>query len=174
MGGRWVFWHQLLEHCERGDLIEIDRRTYYHWCVYIGQGDVVHLTGVESDNGKPGDSKPSPSSASSASVFGETALVRRQHLRDVAGNDRCRVNNKWDGKHEPLEPDEVVAMAVSCVGMEMSYDVVGRNCEHFVTASRYGRSGGFSDQANNAVAAVGGVTGGLIIGFLLSMFFGRR
>ncbi|XP_078604822.1 phospholipase A and acyltransferase 1-like [Branchiostoma floridae x Branchiostoma japonicum] len=173
MGGRWMFWHQLLEHCERGDLIEIDRTTYYHWCVYIGQGDVVHLTGLD-DNTKP-DSKPSlSSSASSASVLGETALVRRQHLREVARNDRCRVNNKWDAKHEPLEPDEIVAMAVSCVGQEMRYDVVGRNCEHFVTASRYGRSGGFSDQANNAVAAVGGVTGGLIIGFLLSMFFGRR
>ena len=29
---------------EPGDLVEIFRPGYQHWAVYVGQGDVVHMT----------------------------------------------------------------------------------------------------------------------------------
>uniref|UniRef100_A0A8C0INB6 Phospholipase A and acyltransferase 1 n=1 Tax=Chelonoidis abingdonii TaxID=106734 RepID=A0A8C0INB6_CHEAB len=76
--------------------------------------------------------------ASAKSVFSRKALVKMQLLKDVVGSDTYRIKNKYDDIYE------------------VSYDLLGNNCEHFVTLLRCGE--GVSEQANRAISAIGFVT----------------
>uniref|UniRef100_A0A8C0GGG6 Phospholipase A and acyltransferase 1 n=1 Tax=Chelonoidis abingdonii TaxID=106734 RepID=A0A8C0GGG6_CHEAB len=64
--------------------------------------------------------------ASAKSVFSRKALVKMQLLKDVVGSDTYRIKNKYDDIYE------------------VSYDLLGNNCEHFVTLLRCGE--GVSEQ----------------------------
>jgi hypothetical protein len=112
--------------CDPGDLLEIDRKLYVHWAVYIGNGEVVHLP--ESPEG--------------------TTVVERCSLQAVAQDDVVRVNNKQVHAREKdlteLPSDEVVKRAIECVGQSVPYNIVTSNGEHFVTKLKYGV--GWSDQ----------------------------
>ncbi|NWV01752.1 HRSL1 enzyme, partial [Upupa epops] len=131
-----------------GDLIEILRPAYQHWALYLGDGYVINVT--------PAGEGPPATFASAKSVFSRKARVRMQLLKDVVGNDTFRVNNKYDGTHDPLPVEEIIRRAESLIDTEVSYDVLGNNCEHFVTLLRYGE--GVSDQANRAISTIGFVT----------------
>ncbi|XP_063800948.1 phospholipase A and acyltransferase 2-like isoform X2 [Pseudophryne corroboree] len=126
-----------------GDLIEFIRPIYQHWGIYVGDGYVVHLTDQEGWS-------------SLSSAFGGSAVVRKDHLEQVAQGCNYRVNNKYDLKKSPYPPEKVVQAALEQVGQTMPYSVTTANCEHFVTEIRYGNC--FSDQAANVTlyAAVGG------------------
>ncbi|XP_043931313.1 phospholipase A and acyltransferase 3-like [Protopterus annectens] len=112
-----------------GDLIEIFRIGYQHWALYIGNGYIIHLA-------PPGEYACAGSS-SIMSVFTEKAVVCRDLLEEVAGNDRYRVNNKYDSSSDPLPVDIIIENAKKLIGEELPYSVVSDNCEHFVTRLRY-------------------------------------
>ncbi|KAF7703350.1 phospholipid-metabolizing enzyme A-C1 [Silurus meridionalis] len=131
-----------------GDLIEIFRPAYQHWALYLGDGYIVNLT--------PVDESQAATMSSVKSVFTRKAVVRMQLLKDVVGGDTFRVNNKYDSSHMPLPVSEIVERAQLLIGQEVSYDLLGSNCEHFVTLLRYGE--GVSEQATRAIGAISLVT----------------
>ncbi|KAL4829879.1 hypothetical protein H8958_010733 [Nasalis larvatus] len=130
-----------------GDLIEIFRIGYEHWALYIGDGYVIHLA--------PPDGYPVSSSSSALSVLSSIAVVKQELLTDVTGGCHYWVNNSLDHKYEPLPVDVIISSAKELVGQKMKYSIVSRNCEHFVTKLRYGRS--HCQQVENAVADIGTV-----------------
>ncbi|XP_023042037.1 phospholipase A and acyltransferase 4 [Piliocolobus tephrosceles] len=150
-----------------GDLIEIFRLGYEHWALYIGNDYVIHLA--------PPDGYPVASSSSALSVLGSIAVVKQELLRDVTGGCHYQVNNSLDHKYEPRPVEVIISSAKKLVGQKMKYDIVSRNCEHFVTKLRYGRS--HCQQVENAmtdvgvVATVGAVvmTGMALLGALLRL-----
>uniref|UniRef100_A0A2K5UB73 Phospholipase A and acyltransferase 4 n=1 Tax=Macaca fascicularis TaxID=9541 RepID=A0A2K5UB73_MACFA len=113
-----------------GDLIEIFRLGYEHWALYIGDGYVIHLA--------PPDGYPAASSSSAFSVPGGIAVVKQELLKDVLEGCNYRVNNSLD--YKPLPVGVIISSAKELVGQKMKYSIVSRNCEHFVTKLRYGRS----------------------------------
>ncbi|NXM82395.1 HRSL1 enzyme, partial [Oenanthe oenanthe] len=110
-----------------GDLIEIDRRVCQHWALYTGNGYVIHVT----------DEGAHSSSGSITSVWAAMVKVKKELLTKVAGNDKWRVNNKYDRSRTPRPVKEIIRRAERWVGREVPYDVPWKNCEHFVTKLRY-------------------------------------
>ncbi|XP_072200571.1 phospholipase A and acyltransferase 1 [Excalfactoria chinensis] len=131
-----------------GDLIEIFRPAYQHWALYLGDGYIIDVTPVEEG--------PPATFGSSKSLFSRKAMVRMQLLKEVVGNDTYRINNKYDGTYAPLPVEEIIRRAKYLINQEVSYDLLGNNCEHFVTLLRYGE--GVSEQANRAISAIVFVT----------------
>lgn len=78
------------------------------------------------------------------SVFSRKAVVRMQLLKEVVGSNSYRINNKYDDNHTPLPVCDIIHRAQLFIGQEVSYDLLGNNCEHFVTLLRYGE--GVSEQ----------------------------
>ncbi|NWH57171.1 HRSL1 enzyme, partial [Geococcyx californianus] len=128
-------------YAQPGDLIEIFRPAYQHWALYLGDGYIINVTPV--DEGAPG------SFSSTKSVFSRKARVRMQLLKDVVGEDTYRINNKYDSSFNPLPVEKIIEYAEYYIDKEVSYDVLGSNCEHFVTMLRYGKP--VSNQAKKAV-----------------------
>lgn len=115
---------------ELGDLIEIDRTIYTHWGLYVGDGEIVHVSGPKSD------------------ISSSESFVRRSFLKEVAGDCLVRVNNKEVPAKErgleclPLE--EILSRSLNSVGQSVPYNFLTKNVEHYVTEWRYGV--GWSDQ----------------------------
>ncbi|NXX85769.1 HRSL1 enzyme, partial [Urocolius indicus] len=130
---------------EPGDLIEVFRPLYQHWALYLGDGYVINVA--------PEDDGPTAIFGSTASVFSNKARVRIQLLKDVVGNNTYRVNNKYDSTCPPLPVHVIIRRAQSFVNEEVPYNVLGSNCEHFVTMLRYGEA--VSSQATRAIGAIG-------------------
>ncbi|KAM3669518.1 phospholipase A and acyltransferase 1-like [Ammospiza maritima maritima] len=152
-----------------GDLIEIDRPLYQHWALYVGDGYVIHVT----------DEGASSISLSSSSIRATRAKVKKELLKDVVGNHKWRVNNKYDRTRIPFPVEEIIRRAELCIDREVPYNVLNSNCEHFVTMLRYGE--GVSDQVEKAAAGglaatVGGVilAGAALVGMALSEGASRR
>ena len=86
-----------------GDIIEFDRILSSHFAIYVGDGDVIHVTGTETQE--------IPDS--------EIALVQRAPITVVAGDSVCRVNNKSLRAKErnliPFHNEIVVRKALSKV-----------------------------------------------------------
>ncbi|KAF7464431.1 Hypothetical predicted protein [Marmota monax] len=146
-----------------GDLIEVFRPGYQHWALYLGDGYVINIA--------PVDGIPS-AFTSAKSVFSTKALVKMQLLKDVVGNDKYRINNKYDEMHPPLPVDEVMQRSEFVIGQEVAYDLLVNNCEHFVTLLRYGE--GVSEQANRAVSTIGWVTAAVGAFSFLGLFSKRQ
>ncbi|XP_043931697.1 phospholipase A and acyltransferase 2-like [Protopterus annectens] len=144
-----------------GDLIEIFRTGYQHWALYIGNGYIIHLA-------PPGEYACAGSS-SLMSVFTEKAVVCRDHLEEVAGNDMYRVNNKYDSRSNPLPVYIIIANAKEQIGEELPYSIVSYNCEHFVTSLRYEDKK--SDQVTSAFATAAAV-GGMLALFGVAAYMG--
>ncbi|XP_018944473.1 phospholipase A and acyltransferase 1 isoform X2 [Cyprinus carpio] len=136
------------EEPQPGDLIEIFRPAYQHWALYLGNGYIINLT--------PVDESQAAAVSSVKSVFSRKAVVRMQLLKEVVGGDSYRINNKYDDSHTPLAVSEIIERAQLLIGQEVSYDLLGSNCEHFVTLLRYGE--GVSEQASRAIGAISLVT----------------
>lgn len=119
-----------------GDLIEIDRTLFTHWAIYVGNGRAVDVQGsTKNDLAIP--------------VCGK-GTVRVANLVDVCGTCPARVNNKEVPAKErnlnALPPHLVVVNVLKHVGKTVSYNLLSRNCEHFVTEWKYGK--GWSDQVS--------------------------
>ncbi|XP_069473530.1 phospholipase A and acyltransferase 1 isoform X2 [Ambystoma mexicanum] len=146
-----------------GDLIEIFRPAYQHWALYLGDGYVINVA--------PVDEGTAATLASAKSVFSRKALVKMQLLKDVVGSDTYKINNKYDDTYTPLPAEEIIQGAEFLIGQEVSYDLLGNNCEHFVTLLRYGE--GVSEQANRAINAIGFVSAAAGAFSLLGLFQNR-
>lgn len=97
----------------------------------------------------PTDESQAAAMSSVKSVFSRKAVVRMQLLKEVVGSDSYRVNNKYDHNHTPLPVCEIIQRAQVLIGQEVSYDLLGSNCEHFVTLLRYGE--GVSEQVSHCL-----------------------
>ncbi|KAK1162414.1 phospholipase A and acyltransferase 1 isoform X1 [Acipenser oxyrinchus oxyrinchus] len=146
-----------------GDLIEIFRPAYQHWALYLGDGYVINITPVDEGQAAP--------FSSAKSVFSRKALVRMQLLKEVVGSDSYQISNKYDDKYTPLPVCDIIARAEFLIGQEVSYDLLGNNCEHFVTLLRYGE--GVSDQASRAIGAVSFVSAAASAVSLLGLLHNR-
>ncbi|XP_062892403.1 phospholipase A and acyltransferase 3-like isoform X2 [Mobula hypostoma] len=154
-----------------GDSIEISRGIYQHWAIYIGDGDVVHLT----SDGASVDVSYGYSSSTAI------AVVKREPLAMVIGNDCWRINNDADRKWRPFPRHKIVERAKSEVGKKKRYQVLGANCEHFVNSVRYGKGlsyqvwkcaggvlwSGLSILALPATAAAAASVGGFMVGYYI-------
>ncbi|XP_069750171.1 phospholipase A and acyltransferase 2-like [Narcine bancroftii] len=139
-----------------GDLIEIDRFSYKHWALYMGNGDVIHLA--------PPSELSDAGFSSIMSIVVDKAYVKMEPLHRVAGVDNYRVNNKLDRKYPPRPVHLIVKEAREQEGKELSYSVVSMNCEHFVMHLRYGVSQ--SSQVDEMVTKTGVVLSVGLIGML--------
>ncbi|XP_076972034.1 phospholipase A and acyltransferase 4 [Tamandua tetradactyla] len=113
-----------------GDLIEIFRLGYEHWAIYVGDGFVIHLA--------PPSECPGAGFSSIFSVLCNRAVVKREPLEDVVGGCHYQINNLLDNKYIPLPVEVILNAAKERIGEEMPYNIVSKNCEHFVTDLRYG------------------------------------
>ncbi|XP_014744315.1 PREDICTED: phospholipid-metabolizing enzyme A-C1-like [Sturnus vulgaris] len=161
VGALTGFGETLPEPCDEspGDLIEIDRRVYQHWALYVGDGYVINVTPV--DEGAPS------LSVSTTSIFTRKAKVKKQLLKEVVKNHKWRVNNKHDRSHTPRPVKEIIRKAEQWIDKEVPYDLIDSNCEHFVTKLRYGEA--VSDQVKKAVVYTASAVGGIILAGLAAV-----
>ncbi|XP_041694581.1 phospholipase A and acyltransferase 4-like isoform X1 [Coregonus clupeaformis] len=120
---------------EIGDMIEINRGAYKHWALYIGNGEVIHLVTPD------GPSRVAFCSVSSSSgSLSCKGTITIEKLKDVAAGNTYRINNYLDGKYKPRRTDVIMEEVDKMRGRTIKYDLLGHNCEHFVTFLRYGES----------------------------------
>ncbi|XP_041331565.1 phospholipase A and acyltransferase 1-like [Pyrgilauda ruficollis] len=142
-----------------GDLIEIKRsRFYQHWALYVGDEYVIHVT----------DEGATSITLSSSSIRSTRAKVKKEPLQNVVENDEWRVNNKYDRSRTPRPVEEIIQRAEEWVGKEVPYNVLTRNCEHFVTELRYGE--GVSEQAKAALQNINSVSSVVMAGIGTASF----
>uniref|UniRef100_A0A4W5MMK5 LRAT domain-containing protein n=1 Tax=Hucho hucho TaxID=62062 RepID=A0A4W5MMK5_9TELE len=121
---------------EIGDMIEINRVTYKHWALYIGNGEVIHLV---TPDGASSVAFCSASSSSSASLSCK-GTITIEALKDVAAGDPYQINNYLDDEYKPRKTDVIMGEVDKMRGRTIKYDLLGNNCEHFVTFLRYGQT----------------------------------
>lgn len=155
-----------------GDLIEISYLgyIYQHWGVYVGDGHIVHLTGV--DGGSSGIYL-----LGSVSGLSTQAVVKKELVTKVAAGNKYQVNSKYDRRFPPLPLKDILARAEALVGQVMPYVLSQKNCEHFATQLRYGVA--VSDQVEENAkliyecAALFGVVA-LVLSFSLMYAMSRK
>ncbi|XP_048242026.1 phospholipase A and acyltransferase 4-like [Haliotis rufescens] len=91
---------------EPGDILQFQRKGFFHYAVYIGDGMVVHQT---KDQG-----------------------VLKQSLGDVIQQCSFYIDNSLDLEISPKTRKQIVKDALSRVGRK-GYDILTSNCEHFAT-----------------------------------------
>ncbi|XP_051515034.1 phospholipase A and acyltransferase 3-like [Myxocyprinus asiaticus] len=144
---------------EPGDLIEIFRVGYQHWAIYVGDGYVIHLV--------PPSEHAQAGAYSMMSVLYDKAIVKKEELWSVVGDDKFSINNLLDDKYESRALRDIILEAHSLVGKVLPYSVCTSNCEHFVTELRYGKPQ--SRQVRNAVTVFAGVAG--FLGFFATAVY---
>uniref|UniRef100_A0A8C3VA67 LRAT domain-containing protein n=1 Tax=Catharus ustulatus TaxID=91951 RepID=A0A8C3VA67_CATUS len=123
---------------EPGDLIQVYRPFYQHWALYLGEMDMFLPACIIFSLPSPDEGTPSIS-GSITSVSAKRGKVKKELLTKVVKQDKWRVNNKkYDRSRNPRPVKEIIQRAEECIGEEVEYDVLGNNCEHFVTELRYG------------------------------------
>ncbi|XP_013416978.1 HRAS-like suppressor 3 [Lingula anatina] len=158
----------VLDSLEPGDMIEFHRPMYSHWAVYIGDEQVVHLTG-ENDGIKDGKGDPGKF-CSPCGVQLKKAFVRVSLFWDVAGESKAVKNNGKDRKHRPSGCEEIVERALSKLG-EIGYNVLWKNCEHFAAWCRYGVE--WSEQVDTFLTGAW-VFSAVVAGIAILIGFGRQ
>ncbi|XP_026991006.2 phospholipase A and acyltransferase 3-like [Tachysurus fulvidraco] len=157
---------QCEEKPQPGDLIEIYRGNYQHWGIYVGDGYIIHLA--------PPSEHAHAGASSMMSVLYDKALVKKEELWYVVGDDEYKVNNLLDDKYEPRPVRAIIREAHSLLGRELPYCVFRSNCEHFATELRYGKAE--SRQVRKAVEVGAGVGIATVVGLgvvaLAAAFFG--
>ncbi|XP_021375988.1 HRAS-like suppressor 2 isoform X1 [Mizuhopecten yessoensis] len=138
----------ILKTLKIGDLVEFPRMLYSHWGVYIGNQQIVHLTGIDNAG-----SKDAFTSGSLFSVCGENfakACVKIDDFFKVAQGCKAKRNNDKDAKCKPLNPQEIVRRAKAMVGV-IGYNLIWNNCEHLAAYLRYDVK--WSEQVDKAAEA---------------------
>lgn len=154
----------LISYIEPGDLIEFPRGPYSHWAVYIGNEEVVHLSGDDND-GINGQVDASHFFTISGQRFGK-AIVKVENFWNVVDGTKAKINNTKDKKYKPLPKSEIIKNALERIG-RVGYNVLFENCEHFASLCRYGESK--SEQVDTfltgmAVLGAIGATAGILFG----------
>ncbi|XP_071202837.1 phospholipase A and acyltransferase 4-like [Salvelinus alpinus] len=118
---------------EFGDMIKINRGTYNHWALYIGNGEVIHVVTTDGSGVLSAFSSSSPSLSSKGMIIIDT-------LKDVAAGNPYTINNYLDDEFKPRPTDVIMKEVDKMRGRTIKYGLLGNNCEHFVTFLRYGKS----------------------------------
>lgn len=114
------------------DLIEIKRRGFFHWCVFVGAHDVIQLNNPQFDK------------LTTVNAFDNfTGYVELRNLIQLAKGDFCRINNKVsESKRRGLpvlsEDDTIKLMEGEYKRNVTFYNVFTHNCEHFATKLKFG------------------------------------
>ncbi len=116
------------------DIIEIRRRGYSHYAIYVGNGYVQHLS-HEYNLFK--------------NVYStRNGQILREKLIDITGKDLCRINNKKKSAKKrglvPQESQQIKAYLDAWENTSIEYSIYSFNCEHIVTQWKFGNA--FSDQ----------------------------
>uniref|UniRef100_A0A4W5MAP5 LRAT domain-containing protein n=1 Tax=Hucho hucho TaxID=62062 RepID=A0A4W5MAP5_9TELE len=120
---------------EIGDMIEINRVAFNHWALYIGNGEVIHVVTPD------GPSRVAFCSFSSSSgSLSCKGTITIDTLKNVASRNTYKINNFLDDKYKPRRTDVIMGEVDKMRGRTIKYDLLGSNCEHFVTFLRYGQS----------------------------------
>ncbi|XP_059147866.1 phospholipase A and acyltransferase 3-like isoform X1 [Physella acuta] len=146
---------RLLASLKPGDIVKFHRGVYFHFALYIGNGKVIHLTAPDNCPGVSG-SIHSRNVASMASVPVDKALVAEEDFFEVANGNKAYKANKEEWNSFDLET--VLKKAKQSLG-ETKYNLLTRNCEHFVNEVKYGRKQ--SDQVNEGISVTTGLLGAL-------------
>uniref|UniRef100_A0A3B5JWY8 Phospholipase A and acyltransferase 3-like n=1 Tax=Takifugu rubripes TaxID=31033 RepID=A0A3B5JWY8_TAKRU len=77
-------------------------------------------------------------SSSVRSLVADRAVVKREELWVVVGDNQWRINNGLDKMYQPRPSHIIVKAAGELVGQQRPYCVLRDNCEHFVNNLRYG------------------------------------
>ncbi|XP_069121052.1 phospholipase A and acyltransferase 5-like [Argopecten irradians] len=131
---------RVLEELHIGDIVEFERELFKHFGVYVGNEDVVHLTGVE--NGW----------FSGVQFIGK-GMVKRENFWDVAKGGKAKKNNNQDGISKPRPSSLIVSEARALVGTVENMHFLTNNCEHFASKLRYGKKS--SKQGTLGAVAIG-------------------
>lgn len=127
----------------RGDHIMVDRGSYFHHGIFIGENNVVHWQG-DLHKKVQGDEEPAISLDTLEDFAEEGEIIVVEYSEEI------RV----------LEPVEVLHRALSRRG-ETGYHVVGNNCEHFAIWCKTGVHE--STQVNEVVQWIGDWIAGRIL-----------
>ena len=105
-----------------GDMVQVKGTNVYQWfyshfAAYIGNGQIIHVTGSDRHKGE---------------------VQRHDMLQEFAGKD-VRKNNHMDGTFEPRRVREIIHTARQHVGRNWDYNFFTNNCEHFASMCRYGK-----------------------------------
>lgn len=129
---------KLLQKAVFGDMIEIKRRGYFHWSVFVRDATVIQLNNPEFDR------------LNIQNVFDNfTGQVELRNLIELAGKDFCRINNKISeskrkGLHALTNSEILKKMKDELKQGATYYNVIDYNCEHFAAKLKFGIS--FSSQ----------------------------
>uniref|UniRef100_A0A8C7IQI3 Phospholipase A and acyltransferase 4-like n=1 Tax=Oncorhynchus kisutch TaxID=8019 RepID=A0A8C7IQI3_ONCKI len=98
------------------------------------------------------------SSSGSVSCKGTITI---ETLQDVAAGNTYKINNYLDDEYKPRRTDVIMGDVDKMRGRTITYDLLGRNCEHFVTFLRYGKSKSqqADDFLNNVLTGTAGLLG---------------
>lgn len=101
----------LQEKLEPGDLIEIFRGLYSHWCLYVGDGNVIHMT-----------MPVAPSKLLSFLIPRGKGLVKKEPLSVVVGKGRYRIHPRNNEKCSCRSRKQILRDAEALVGKEVDHD----------------------------------------------------
>ncbi|XP_071202839.1 phospholipase A and acyltransferase 1-like [Salvelinus alpinus] len=139
---------------EFGDMIKINRGTYNHWALYIGNGDVIHVVTTD------GSSAFWSAFASSSPSLSSKGMIIIDKFMNVAAGNPYKIYNYLDNKIRPRSTDVITVEVHKMRGYTIPYDLIGNNCKHFVTFLRYGKSG--SKQADDFMKKLLACAAGLL------------
>lgn len=122
----------LIQRATFADMIEIKRRGYFHWCVFVRDITVIQLNNPEFDR------------LTTENVFDNfTGHIELRNLIQLAGDDFCRINNKINEskrRNLPVLPkcDTLKLIEEEVKHNVTTYNVFNYNCEHFATKLKFG------------------------------------
>nr|ACO11302.1 HRAS-like suppressor [Caligus rogercresseyi] len=149
---------------EYGDLVEFNRELYNHWGVYVGHGQVTHLSNSAENMVNISATFRSTNSMASGGEASKGHIMTEK-LVDVIGDSLYRINNSYD---RDCPPDDVATMKRNISlekGKNLTYDLCAYNCEHFSKKVRNRHS--VSHQVNDTITAVAVAGGAVLVGGLL-------
>ncbi|RNA24820.1 HRAS-like suppressor 3 [Brachionus plicatilis] len=117
---------QVLSHLIPGDLIELKRKIYSNWAIYIGKSAVVHFEN---------ETQPSVDGMNFCGINGATVVI--DDYWNVAKEAYAFRNNLWDRVFNPLPIEQILTRAFSKVGTTR-FSFFSSNCENFAKYCRYG------------------------------------
>ncbi|BFZ14102.1 hypothetical protein BsWGS_17141 [Bradybaena similaris] len=134
----------ILKSLKMGDIVLVSRPGYWHYGVYTGSENIIHLIGFNwPDPCHCVKLEPSPNSDGCCKICHKKLVyfVRKSTFWDFTSEGKAQIISHHGRR--PLGVDEIIRNAKSMLGPAV-FDKKNANCEHFATMCRYGT--GFSTQ----------------------------
>ena len=143
-----------------GDRLEFSRAgdLYSHWGIYVGAYNGIEHAVIDFGMFEGGVAFSKKKASGSAVSAGTKPEIRANSIREVLGTSgKVRINNSKDKEQMPLSDKDIVQRAKKMhrQQVQIDYNLLQSNCEHFVNLCRYDKP--TSDQADALIA--GAATG---------------